>query len=196
MPRAKKLPDKDELWRLLSYDRKTGRLTWNWRTPQMLTETTRSREHACAQWNSRYAGKEAFTKINVGYRCGSLLNQAVLAHRVIWKMVTGKEADEIDHIDGNRANNAWVNLRSVPASLNRRNACLRSDNKSGCPGVFFNTRRGKWQAGMLVDGRQIHIGFYATKEEAIKERKWAEVNYGFHDNHGREAATEDSNPAA
>ena len=107
MPRAKKLPDKDELWRLLSYDRKTGRLTWNWRTPQMFTETTRSREHACAQWNSRYAGKEAFTKINVGYRCGSLLNQAVLAHR-------GGAGDHHRHLVP-AAHGDGVQPQSVPA---------------------------------------------------------------------------------
>jgi hypothetical protein len=188
MPKSNRLPDKDELWRLLNYDRKTGRLLWNKRTPEMfaITKGGRSLEHACNQWNSRWAGKEALTKVNIGYHCGRLSYQYVLAHRVIWKMMTGEEAVEIDHIDGNRSNNAWDNLRSVRTSINRRNARLRSDNVSGCPGVFFNTQKGKWQSSIHLASGMIYLGSFDLKENAIAARKAAEKKYGFHPNHGRE----------
>jgi hypothetical protein len=172
---------------LLRYDPKTGRLFWKPRKPEMfqVPEGGRSAEHACNQWNARFAGKEAFTKVNVGYRCGRLNYRYVLAHRVIWKMMTGEEAQEIDHIDGNRSNNVWTNLRSVKRTLNRRNMALRSDNKSGCPGVYFNAQKNKWHAAITLSTGQVHIGFYDDLEDAIKARKNAEVEYGFHPNHGR-----------
>ena len=122
MPRSNALPDKDVLNGWLRYDQQTGQLFWRLRTPNMFAATDgRGADHACNQWNSRWAGQEALTKTNIGYRCGRLNYQYVLAHRVIWKMMTGEEANEIDHIDGNRGNNQWNNLRSVTTSINRRN---------------------------------------------------------------------------
>ena len=123
MPKTNALPDKDTLNKLLRYVPTTGQLFWKVRTKEMfqVPEGGRSSDHACNQWNSRFAGKEALTKTNIGYRCGRLNYQYVLAHRVIWKMMTGEEANEIDHIDGNRGNNKWQNLRSVTTSINRRN---------------------------------------------------------------------------
>ena len=185
MPKANLAPSQDELRRLLTYNQNTGKLTWNKRSASMFAATeSRTADHACAQWNSRFAGKEALTKTNLGYRCGRLNYQYVLAHRIIWKMMTGEDAKEIDHIDGNRSNNAWSNLRSVNASLNRRNAARRSDNTSGCTGVTLDTR-GRWQAGMSMNGKFMYLGSFATKEEAIAVRKSWEAEYGFHKNHGR-----------
>ena len=168
---SKGLPDQEELHRLLRYDQTTGQLFWRARKPEMFAATpNRSTEHACAQWNSRFAAKEALTKTNVGYRCGRLNYQYVLAHRVIWKMMTGAEAEEIDHIDGNRSNNSWSNLRSVSASINRRNAARRSDNKSGVTGVWWNAQKQKWQAAISLGGKQKHVGFFDTIEEAERNR--------------------------
>jgi hypothetical protein len=123
MPRSKTLPSRDELRALLRYDQKTGQLFWRYRSKEMFQVSNggRTPQHACDQWNARWADKEALTKINIGYRCGRLNYQYVLAHRVIWKLMTGEEANEIDHIDGNRGNNTWNNLRSVTTSINRRN---------------------------------------------------------------------------
>jgi hypothetical protein len=189
MPKTNALLDQDTLHELLLYRPSTGQLFWKKRTVAMFAATDgRNAEHACNQWNSRWAGKEAFTKVNLGYRCGRLNYQYVLAHRVIWKMMTGEEAKEIDHIDGNRSNNAWANLRSVTASLNRRNATRRSDNTSGYTGVTLDTR-GRWRAGINIGGKLIHLGVFPTREEAASARKRAEADYGFHTNHGREVST-------
>ena len=127
MPRSNALPTQAELKKLLRYEPGTGRLFWKARSKGMfgVSDSSRSAEHACNQWNSRFADKEALTKVNVGYRCGRLGYQYVLAHRVIWKLMTGEEPKEIDHIDGNRSNNKWQNLRSVTASDNRRNTRLK-----------------------------------------------------------------------
>ena len=139
-------------------------------------------------FNARHAGKEAFTSLKDGYRRGLLLKQGVYAHRVIWKMMTGDDPDEIDHIDGNPLNNALNNLRTG-AGINQKNSRIRVDNTSGQVGVV---RRGnRWIAQIGVNGTTEHIGIYDTKEEAISARKGREVEYGFHLNHGRI-----TNPAA
>ena len=168
------LPSREELRRVLRYDPTTGQLFWKKRPPEM---------DGAKAFNVRYAGKEAFTFLNHGYRRGLLFQQSVYAHRVIWRMVTGEEAKELDHIDGDRLNNRWNNLRAVTRKMNQRNAARRSDNTTGCTGVV--KRKGRWIAQIGVFGTTKHIGIYETESAAIKARMKAEKEYGFHKNHGR-----------
>ena len=54
---------------------------------------------------------------------------------------------QVDHIDHNRANNNYLNLRWVTRSINNRNALIRKDNKSGHQGVYYrNDNNGSWVA--------------------------------------------------
>ncbi len=182
---SKPLPSQEVLRKLLRYDKATGKLFWNTRPLEFFEGEGHSAPHSRAKWNSRWAGKEALTKMNIGYRCGTLLYQAVLAHRVIWKWMTGEEPVEIDHINGNRSDNRWLNLRNVTATENRKNAARRSDNKSGENGVFFNSQHGKWQAGLNVDGRYVYVGRFDDFDAAVAARKAAEADKGYHPNHGR-----------
>ena len=174
------LPSQEVLNKLLRYDKETGILYWNVRPLEFFTAQGHSPDHSRAKWNARWANKPALTKVNKGYQCGRLMYQAVLAHRVIWKMVTGNEPNIIDHIDGESMNNAWGNLRSVDEATNRRNTAVRSDNACGATGVFWNPSDKKWVA-------RVQIGSFATREEAIEARKNANRLLGFHENHGRVA---------
>jgi hypothetical protein len=183
--RSKELPSKEELTRLLRYEPKTGLLFWRKRSEDMFETAGHTAAHTCAKWNARFAGKEALTKFNIGYRCGRLNYRYVLAHRVIWKMVTGEDAVEVDHIDGDRSNNRWANLRSVTSSGNNRNSSRRSDNTSGVVGVVWHKRARKWMAGTSVDGRYQFLGLFDSFDEAVAARKAAEPAQGFHKNHGR-----------
>jgi hypothetical protein len=36
-----------------------------------------------------------------------------------------------------------------------------------------------------VNKKRVHLGCFASKEEAIEAKKKAEKEYGFHSNHGR-----------
>jgi hypothetical protein len=167
------LPTQTELRELLRYDSQTGQLFWKERPGTM---------NAAQSFNTRHAGQEAFTSLKDGYRRGLLFQESVYAHRVIWKIMTGEDASEIDHIDGNPLNNAWRNLRDIRGG-NQKNSRKRHDNTSGHVGVV---RRGeRWIAQFGINGTTRHIGIYNTKEEAIAARKQAELEYGFHPNHGR-----------
>ena len=75
---------------------------------------------------------------NRGYRWDKLFGHMFLAHRLIWFYMTGEHpSGEIDHIDGDRLNNRWCNLRHVDAFENSRNQGERKDNTSGCRGIFL-----------------------------------------------------------
>lgn len=178
----RQLPDQATLLKLLRYDPETGKLYWQRRAREDGFKSTRG----WATWNARYAEKEAFTSDNgKGYRNGSLLGSVEKAHRVIWKMITGRDADDIDHINGKRADNRFCNLRSVQRIDNTRNCSVYKSNKSGCPGVVWKASAGRWCARISVRGVRIHLGYFARKDDAIRVRKAAEREHGFHPNHGR-----------
>lgn len=91
-----------------------------------------------------------------------------------------------DHIDGNTLNNRRCNLRTVDYVGNNRNAELRKDNKTGCPGVCFHRRIGKYQASIKSNKKDIHLGYFDDLNKAIIARKNAEIKFGYHKNHGRD----------
>jgi len=73
---------------------------------------------------------------------------------------------EVDHIDGDRQNNCLSNLRWCTRAENQRNVGKRITNTSGYKGVSFHKRDGKWQVRIRVDGKQKHLGYFHTPEEA------------------------------
>jgi hypothetical protein len=186
--KRRQLPSKEVLDQVLKYDHETGKMFWRVRPVTMFTQgkTTdrpRSAEHACNQWNSRWAGKLASTLKPDGYCYVHFNYRTELVHRLAHKIMTGEDPVEIDHVDGNRSNNKWSNLRDGTRTDNLRNVALKRSNKSGYHGVSFSKRQQKWTA-------YITIGAFDSKEEAVAARKKHEVILGFHSNHGR------SNPAA
>lgn len=102
-----------------------------------------------------------------GYRKIGLDGERYHLHRVIWLMVRGAwPAEEIDHINRDRGDNRWCNIREASRSINVRNVGVRKDSSSGIRGVTL-TRGVRWRAKIRLHGRPIHLGYFATKEEAI-----------------------------
>jgi len=107
-----------------------------------------------------------------------------MAHRLIWRYKTGKfPKHQIDHIDHNRNNNVFSNLREVSNQDNAKNSSKNKNNTSGTVGVSKG-KRGKWRAHIKVDYKYISLGEHINIEDAIIARKKAEVKYKFHKNHG------------
>lgn len=113
-------------------------------------------------------------------------NFTFLAHRLAWLYMTGELPNHvIDHMDGNGLNNSWTNLRDVTPSENLRNLPIRSDNKSGVNGVYWNKKTCRWVSNLItLDGKPISKSF-KLKEDAINHRKEQNVIHGYHENHGR-----------
>lgn len=83
----------------------------------------------------------------------------------------------IDHRNNNKVDNRKSNLRKATISQNTMNRAIRNDNTSGCTGVYWNKQRNKWVAKIIVNKKQIHLGFFDKLEDAIKARKNAEGKY-------------------
>ena len=163
----------------LIYNADTGIFVWKTR-PVDHFKTVRSQK-IC---NTRYAGKQAGSNTSDGYIQLMLFKKNYKAHRLAWAMHYGIwPTDRIDHIDPrNKLDNRIVNLREATASENAKNKRMPINNTSGYIGV--GKRGDKWYAYIKVDDKQIYLGTFDTKDEAIQARKQAEKLYGFHENHG------------
>lgn len=87
---------------------------------------------------------------------------------------------DIDHIDGDTLNNRKSNLRIVSHQENMQNQKIRSGNKTGYTGVYFNNINKVYVAQIKVNYRMIYLGSFKNIEDAIKERKLAELEYFQH----------------
>jgi hypothetical protein len=105
----------------------------------------------------------------------------VYAHRLIWAIVAGEQAKDVDHIDRDGLNNKWANLRSVSHSVNGRNQKMHSTNTSGSSGVSYRKDSNKWRARIMVDGAEKNLGTFKDKQAAIAARREAEIIYEYMD---------------
>lgn len=173
------LPDQDILNALLRYEPQTGLLFWKPRPLEMFAD---AKSHH--RWNVRFADKEALVSLNAGgYRRGTLLGVNQLAHRVIFKLMTGCDPNQVDHLNGVRTDNRWANLREVTPVENQKNMKMDKRNTSGVPGTDWHKGNKKWRVRI---GHKL-VGYYSCIDEARLARLQAEKTYGYHENHGRAA---------
>lgn len=125
---------------------------------------------------------------NTGRKCihVSINNRKYKGHRVCWELVNGPipPGMTIDHIDHNPLNNRISNLRLANQTEQKRNMPISKRNSSGVVGVCWNKKAKKWLAKIGVNGKIIELGASKKIEDAIEMRKKAEIDYGFHKNHG------------
>jgi hypothetical protein len=134
---------------LLHYDPSTGIFTW-------LVKPNRRIQ----------IGSRVGCTIDGGYLRTRIDGHLYRLHRLAWLYVNGQWPEyDIDHIDGNPANNAITNLRDVSRSVNLQNRReAMGHNKTGILGVSAKGTR--WRARIkLPDGRQ-QTSHHATVEEA------------------------------
>ena len=87
-----------------------------------------------------------------------------------------QKGDHTDHIDGDKLNNRRENLRVVTPQINQVNRkSVNKNNTSGVRGV--SKAYGKWRAQITVNRRNLHLGLFKTKDEALAARKRAELRY-------------------
>lgn len=181
------------LRQLLRYEPKTGKLYWRERGPEWFEDGYRTAQGRANNWNTKWAGKQAFTAQIYGtYHIGAVLEVKVSAHRVAWSIYHGvhiQDIRDIDHINGDKSDNRIANLREVPRIENARNVSLYKSNKSGVPGVMWEASHQAWAVKINYDGRQRRVGRFKLFDDAVAARKAAEIKHGYHENHGRTSAT-------
>ena len=175
------------LEKLYTYDPDTGQLRHKTRGLDMFIN-----ERAYKSWNTRFAGKEA--KDNDPSICYMrtiiTLNKKkirLFTHRIVWALYYKEwPSDQIDHINGLGRDNRIENLRVVSHQGNQRNRTRPVNNKTGHLGVHFDAFNKKYRACIKVGTKSVMFKRRNTLEEALAERMAANLEYGFHANHGRE----------
>lgn len=144
-----------ELRSLLDYDQHTGELRWRVRRGG-------TRPGMVAGWRQ-----------SKGYIGISLNSHKTYAHRVAWFWMTGQwPRDQIDHADGNKANNAWANLREATNRQNQQNQPVSRASSTGLKGAYRVSASAvakgfkPFIAQITVNGRRVHLGHFDTPEQA------------------------------
>lgn len=152
----------EELKRHLSYDPETGVFT------RKISNTA-----------SVTVGDEAGTMCT-GYLRIMVCGKRYLAHRLAWFYMTGKPANcLIDHINGDRTDNRFSNLRLANRSQNGMNRNIQRNNKSGYPGACWHKNLCKWTVSFKKNKKQVHVGCFDDLDEAISASMMARAeNFG------------------
>lgn len=109
------------------------------------------------------AGSIAGSFTTSGHRRVSIKGVSVYAHRIVWALIYGEWPEtDIDHIDGNPANNRITNLRLATISQNSANRPAPRNNKTGFKGVSCPRENGKY----VVYVSTKKIGEFVSIEEA------------------------------
>lgn len=140
------------LMEVLHYDPTTGEWTW-----------------AAKLSARRVIGQIAGSISDEGYRLISVDSNPFRAHRLAWLYMTGEwPVEQIDHINGERGDNRWINLRAATEQQNKANTRVSSNCKSGVKGVYWNRQRKKWQAKINPNRTQVHLGFFDDIDKAAE----------------------------
>lgn len=69
-------------------------------------------------------------------------------------------------VDGDRLNFKKNNLKIEPIKIAAFRRRAQRNSSSKYKGVFWNTKAQKWQAGIKIDGKRKHLGFFKNEDQA------------------------------
>jgi len=124
------------------------------------------------------------SKTESGFRAQRVYQKkSLFMHRFLMSAIEGQE---VDHINGNQLDNRKINLRFCSSSQNKMNRGKSPLNTSGFKGVSWDEKNKKWKAQIQIEGKNINLGRFNTKEKAAKaydnaaiiyHGKFAKLNY-------------------
>lgn len=136
--------------RAFNYDPRTGEFTW-----------------AEDRGTNKLRGTPAGHVNAAGYRMLQLGKVTYRANRVAFALMTGHwPAGVIDHVNGDRLDNSWANLRDVTQGENTQNRKrAQRNNRSGFLGV--SQKRNGWEARIKIpSGKMVRKAGFETPELA------------------------------
>jgi hypothetical protein len=133
---------------------------------ELLTQFTYCPDTGQFRRRTRTGERPAGTTNSCGYTRIVINRKAYLAHRLAWLYMNGAfPVGDIDHINGDRADNRRVNLRDVPRKMNAANR--HKANKNNARQLLGVSRlRSRWVAQIAIDGVKRHLGVFDTAEAA------------------------------
>jgi hypothetical protein len=140
---------------LLDYDPNTGIFTW------------------------KIGGVEAGIFDEAGYRIIRINRQRYKAHRLAWLYMTGIwPIHDIDHINNQKGDNIWSNLRAATRSENICNTKIIKTNTSGYKNIWV--RSWGYRVAIKKDGMR-YMQSFSDLNEAIswRDQKLVELHGSF-----------------
>ena len=137
----------EELRQLFQYDAETGIVYW-----------------AIRPKNRKRIGDAVGHLCKSGYLSTRAGGRAYRLHQIIWAIYYGEwPLTDIDHANGDRADNRIANLRMASRSQNLANARAKGNNKKG---TSWDSRNGMWRARITVNYKEMWLGYFQTEKEA------------------------------
>lgn len=134
----------------ISYDSITGEFKW------LRSLRTRKATNRVGSYNQ------------YGYLIITVFCRKYAAHRLAWLYMHGEFPNGvIDHIDGNKTNNAISNLRVVTQAINVQNR--RKAGKASTTGILgagWDSRTNSFKSRIQLGGKSIWLGRFKTAREA------------------------------
>lgn len=132
----------EKLRSLFTYSQETGRFS------RIVSRSS----NANAGEQAGYLDTRGYLRIRID---GTLYS----VHRLAWLYMTGEwPTEQIDHINRNKIDNRWANLRAATRCENQRNRRMAANNKIGLKGV--RAHRKKWKAAIKIAGKRHHLGVF------------------------------------
>lgn len=86
---------------------------------------------------------------------GYLMVGKFRAHRIAYFIMTGENPEnDIDHVNGDRLDNRWINLRPATRSQNLINKKHQKNNKLNLKNVSIH--QGKYRVEIRRNGKRVH----------------------------------------
>lgn len=158
-----KLLTQKELKRILSYDSVTGIFRW------------KIRLNVNKVIGSVAGGLSSSGYVRIGIN-GIYYN----AHELAFLYKEGYIPENIiDHIDRIKDHNWWSNIRETSQQCNIRNTGNFAHNKSGVKGICFYKKGNKWKSTIMINKKQLFLGYHEDFNEAVCHRLAAEQCVGW-----------------
>lgn len=154
----------------LHYDPDTGAIVWKIKRTQNATANV---------------GDMAGGIDDHGYRRVMFDGKKYRAHRLAFLLMGYAMPEQVDHINGDRTDNRWVNLRPANALTNAKNARRRADSATALTGVTFSKQHGKWKVRINNDGVTEYLGLFENLLDAAAARLSKQNHYAYSVRHGK-----------
>jgi hypothetical protein len=146
----------DDLKKLVSYDPQTGVFLWSVSPKPGVS-----------------AGDIAGSVSSHGYLRICVKRRFYRANRLAFALQTGRWPEQqVDHINHDKADNRWCNLRDVSQSDNQLNRSgAQRNNRHGALGA--TPVRGRLRASIQINGRRRVLGYFTSPGEVAEARRLA-----------------------